>query len=39
MGEGLLVLKANELKNQGKTIEEIETEIKSLIPIRVHTPN
>ena len=32
MGEGLLVLKAVELKNQGKSIEEIETEIKNLIP-------
>ena len=32
MGEGLLVLKANKLKEQGKTIEEIETEIKNLIP-------
>ena len=32
MGEGLLVLKAVELKNAGKTIEEIETEIKNLIP-------
>lgn len=32
MGEGLLVLKAVELKNAGKTIKEIETEIKKLIP-------
>lgn len=31
-GEGLLVLKANELRNQGKTLEEIKTEIESLIP-------
>jgi len=32
MGEGLLVLKAAEMRNSGKTIEEIETEIKNLIP-------
>ena len=32
MGEGLLVLKAVELKNIGKTINEIESEIKKLIP-------
>lgn len=32
MGEGLLVLKAVELKNAGKTINEIENEIKRLIP-------
>ena len=32
MGEGLLVLKAVELKNSGKTIEEINTELKNLIP-------
>ena len=32
MGEGLLVLKAVELKNIGKSIEEIELEIKNLIP-------
>lgn len=32
MGEGLLVLKAVELKNAGKLIEEIESEIKNYIP-------
>ena len=32
MGEGLLVLKAVELKNAGKSIHEIEAEIKNLIP-------
>lgn len=32
MGEGLLVLKASELKEQGKTIDEIAEEIKALIP-------
>ena len=32
MGEGLLVLKAAEMRENGKTIEEIETEIKNLIP-------
>ncbi|MBQ8615303.1 MAG: DegV family protein [Clostridia bacterium] len=31
-GEGLLVLKAHELKEQGKTIEEIKTEIENLVP-------
>lgn len=31
-GEGLLVLKAQELKNEGKTIEEIKEEIEKLIP-------
>ena len=32
MGEGLLVLKATELRDNGNTIEEIETEIKKLTP-------
>jgi len=32
MGEGLLVLKAAEMRDACKSIEEIETEIKNLIP-------
>ena len=32
MGEGLLVLKAAEMRNEGKTIDEIATEVKNLIP-------
>ena len=32
MGEGILVLKAKDLRDEGKSIEEIETEIKALIP-------
>ncbi len=31
-GEGILVLKAHSLKQQGKTIDEIKTEIEKLIP-------
>lgn len=31
-GEGILVLIANDLRNQGKTIEEIKNEIEKLIP-------
>ena len=32
MGEGLLVIKAAEMRDDGKNIDEIETEIKNLIP-------
>lgn len=32
MGEGLLVIKAAEMRDNGKNIDEIETEIKNLIP-------
>ena len=32
MGEGLLVIKAAEMRNMGKTIEQIESEVKKLIP-------
>lgn len=31
-GEGLLVLKAHELMNAGKSIEEVKTEIEKLVP-------
>lgn len=31
-GEGLLVLKAHELMNEGKSIEDIKTEIENLVP-------
>ena len=31
-GEGILVLKAHELMNEGKSIEEIKTEIENLVP-------
>lgn len=31
-GEGILVLKANDLRNEGKTIDEIKTKIEKLVP-------